>query len=103
MPGLGAGLQAPCLRPHDSAILVETRDMEYDLRLVREGHCDGVAVHGVGAPRAGSDRVPVPPPRSCDLRPIAALPAFHWRQASHTPWAGTASHTRQEHNATPLG
>src|SRR5215831_16663507 len=98
--GIWGRLQ-PCLRcrpwPHDSAILVETRDMEGGLRLVREGHRDGVAVHGVGTPRAGADWVPVPPPQTCDLRPVAALPVLHWGQASHTPSTGHASRTRREH------
>src|SRR5215472_4167559 len=83
----------PCLRrhpwPHDGAILVETRDMEGDLGLVREGHRDSVAMHGVGAPRTGPDRVPVPLPRPCGFCPISALPALHWGHASHMPWPRT--------------
>ena len=106
-PGLGAGRRRPCLRrrprPHDSAILIETRDMEGDLRLVRESHGDGVAVHGVGAPRAGAGRVPLPVPRTCGLRPVSTLAALHWGHASHTPWAGNASRTRREHDAAPPG
>src|SRR5215468_3539458 len=63
--------------------------MEGDLGLVREGHCDSVAMHGVGAPRTGPDRVPVPLPRPCGFCYISALPAFHWGHASHMPWPRT--------------
>src|SRR5262245_14541027 len=102
---MGWGRPRPCLRrrprPHDGTILVETRDMEEGLRLVRKGHRDGVAVHGVGAPRAGADRVPSLPPRTGDLRPVAALPALHGGHASHTLWTENASCTRCEHTATP--
>ena len=101
------GLQRPCLRrrprPHDGAILVQIRDMEGDLRLVREGHRDSVAVHGMGAPRAGSDRVPWPLPRTCGLRHVSVLPALHWGHASHTPWAGNASQTCREHDTASPG
>jgi|SoiMethySBSTD1v2_1073268.scaffolds.fasta_scaffold280622_2 hypothetical protein len=106
-PGLGAGRQRPCLRcrprPQDSAILVETRDVEGDLRLVREGHHDGVAIHGVGAPGAGAHRVPVPPSTTGGLRPGSALPALHWSDASHTPWARNASRTHRGQDAASLG
>src|SRR5262249_26712887 len=84
-------------------ILVETRDMEGGLRLVREGHRDGVTMHGVGAPRAGAHRAPVPPPRTCDLGPVTALPALHGGHASHTPWIRNASRPRREPDATPPG
>ena len=89
-------------RPHDGPVLVETRDMEGDLRLVREGHRDGVAVHGVGTPRAGVDRGPVPPRRTCDLDPVAALPALHGGYVSPPPSTGNASRTCREPDSTPV-
>src|SRR5437660_776514 len=105
MRSTGAAAAVPTAppRPHDGAILVQTRDMEGDLRLVREGHRDGVAVHGVGAPCAGSDRVPLPLPGTCGLCTVSTLPALHWSQASHTPWTGNASRTRREHDVIPPG
>ena len=41
----GGGLPC-CQGPHHGAILVQTRDMEGRLRLVRKGHHDRIAVHG---------------------------------------------------------
>src|SRR5262245_38714488 len=63
-------------------ILVETRHMEDDLHLVREGHRDRLALHGVRTPRVGPDggRVPRPKPRS--FGPVSALPTLHERHAS---------------------
>ena len=102
-PGLGA--ERPGLRcrprPHDGAILVETGDMEGDLGLVREGHRDGVTMHRVSAPRAGSDRRPLPPPRTGNLCLVSPLPALHRYHASHTPWTGNASRTRREQDTAP--
>jgi hypothetical protein len=56
--------------------------MEGDLRLVREGHRDRLARHGVRTPRAGPDGVRVPRPRPCGLGPVSALPTLHERHAS---------------------
>ena len=60
-------------RPHDGAVPVQTRYMERGLRLVREGYCDSVALHRVGAPRAWSDRVCPPSLRTSGLCHAAAL------------------------------
>jgi hypothetical protein len=49
--------------------------MEGGLGLVREGHRDGIAIHGVRAPGAEADRVLLSPPRSCGLRHVTSLPA----------------------------
>ena len=81
--------------PHRGAIPVQTRDMERDLRLVREGHRDGVAVHGVRAPHTGADRVRLPPPRTFDLCHAAALSALRCGHTFHTPATGNASRTRR--------
>src|SRR5262249_42182384 len=75
--------------PHHGAVPVQTGDMERDLHLVREGHRDGVAVHGVGTPRAGADRVRLPPPRTFDLCHAAALSALCCGHISTRPPPGT--------------
>jgi hypothetical protein len=85
-PVAGPRLQRPCLRrrprPHDGAILIETRDMEGDLRLVREGHRDRLALHGVRTPRTGPDGGRVPRPKPCGLALVSALSTLHERHAS---------------------
>lgn len=76
--------------PHHGAIPVQTHDMEGSLRLVWEGHRDGVAVHGLRAPHAGSDRVLLPPPRTFALCHAVALSARHDSPTSHAPATGRA-------------
>jgi hypothetical protein len=68
-------------RPHNGTILVETRHMEGDLRLVREGHRDRLAVHGVRTPRTGPAWGRVPLLRPCGPGSVSALPPLHSRQA----------------------
>src|SRR5262245_272175 len=81
------GLERSCLRsapwPHDGTILVQTFNVERNLCLVRESHRDGVTVHGVGAPRAGLDRLLPPPPRTFGLRHTTALHTLCRRRASY--------------------
>ena len=119
-PGLGAGRQRPCLRcrprPQDSAILVETRDVEGNLRLVREGHHDGAPYTGwahqaqgrTGCPCRRPPRVAfaLGPPfrRSTGVtpptRPGLGMPPAHTGGRTPLPWASQryAGHRADAHD-----
>jgi hypothetical protein len=56
--------------------------MEGDLHLVREGHDERLALHGVRTPRAGPDGRRVPRPKLCGFGPVSVLPTLHERHAS---------------------